>query len=80
MLRHHLKTLSAKVAQETRASGVRARTVTVRARDDNFNTKQASKTLKEGVNADGAVHQMACALLDRIRETKKNRYDYWGSS
>jgi DNA polymerase IV len=54
-----------------RASGLVARTVTVKLRDADFTTRQASRTLTEAVRSDRAVYAVARELLARLRAARR---------
>ena len=54
-----------------RAHGLRARTVTVKLRDSDFTTRQASHTLPEPVESEGAVFAVARNLLDDLRSRRR---------
>lgn len=70
-LRRELLRLVVRAAAEIRKEGVRARRVTVKVRDEDFRTRQASTTLREGISADRAVDQVAVELLDRLRSARR---------
>jgi len=48
-----------------------ARTVTVKLRDADFTTRQASRTLADAVQADRAVYAVARGLLSRLRAARR---------
>lgn len=56
---------------DLRHSGLHARTVTVRIRDADFTTRQASHTLPEPVETDHVVGTVARALLARLRRQRR---------
>lgn len=56
---------------DLREDGLMARTVTVRIRDADFTTRQASRTLAEPVESDRAVYAVARALLDKLRAARR---------
>jgi DNA polymerase-4 len=56
---------------DLRAEGLVARTVTVRLRDADFRTRQASRTLPEPVQSDRAVYAVAKELLARLRGERR---------
>lgn len=66
-----LQRLAGRVAADLRADGLRARTITVKIRDADFVTRQASRTLAEGVESDRAITQVARALLARLRRARR---------
>jgi DNA polymerase IV len=54
-----------------RANGFRARTVTVRLRDGDFTTRQASRTLSLPVESDRAIFRVARELLAELRRRRR---------
>lgn len=58
-------------AASLRGHDLRARTVTVKIRDHDFTTRQASHTLEEAVEADGVVFAVARNLLDELRRRRR---------
>ncbi len=56
---------------DLREGGHMARTVTVKIRDADFTTRQASRTLPEPVLSDRAVYAVARELLDRLRAARR---------
>lgn len=70
-LRRELLRLVVRVAADLRREGLSARTVTVRIRDADFRTRQASRTLGEAVASDRAVHRVALELLDKLRRARR---------
>jgi DNA polymerase-4 len=56
---------------DLRAAGLLARTVTVKLRDTDFTTRQASRTLAEPVSSDRGVNAVATALLGRLRAARR---------
>jgi DNA polymerase-4 len=69
-LRRELLRLSDRAAADLRAQEYRARTISVRIRDRDFKDRRASRTLPRAVSADGAVAQIALALLARLRAAR----------
>jgi DNA polymerase-4 len=63
--------LVVRAAGDLRRSGHRARTVTVRVRDADFTTRQASRTLPEGLETERAIGQVAESLLARLRRARR---------
>ncbi|HEU4631045.1 MAG TPA: DNA polymerase IV [Gemmatimonadaceae bacterium] len=63
--------LVVRAAGDLRRSGYRARTVTVRVRDADFTTRQASRTLPEAIETERAIGQVAEALLARLRRARR---------
>ena len=70
-LSRELLRLAVRVAADIRRQGHRARTVTVKLRDWDFTTRQASQTLAEPVSADRPVLEMAQGLLRRLRRSRR---------
>jgi DNA polymerase-4 len=63
--------LATRVAADLREEGLRARTVTVKLRDADFVTRQASRTLDEPVESDRAVAAVARDLLRKLRRARR---------
>lgn len=70
-LERELLALSTRAAADLRAQGLHARTVTVKLRDGDFRTRQASRTLPEPVDSDRAVYTTARQLLARLRSDRR---------
>jgi DNA polymerase IV len=70
-LRRELRELVRRLGADLRADGLRARTVTVRIRDADFRTRQASRTLDEAVETDRAILEVAAPLLRRLRDERR---------
>ena len=70
-LERELWRLVVRAAGDLRAAGHRARTVTVRVRDADFTTRQASRTLPEAVETDQAIGRVAGELLVRLRKARR---------
>ena len=66
-----LQRLANRAAADLRSDGLTARTVTVRIRDTDFRTRQASRTLDEEIESDRAVHTVARELLVRLRRGRR---------
>jgi DNA polymerase IV len=66
-----LRVLIRRLAADLRSDGVRARTITVRIRDADFRTRQASHTLDEPVETDRGIHAAARPLLARLRRERR---------
>ncbi len=69
-LEQHLRRLVDRATTDLRASGLVARTVTVRLRDADFTDRQASRTVRTGVASDRAVLAIARPLLARLRAAR----------
>lgn len=70
-LERELRRLVDRAAGDLRESGLAARTVTVRLRDADFVTRQASRTLRQPVTTDRAIAPVAHALLARLRGQRR---------
>ena len=71
LLEGELTELIGRAAAELRGEGLTARTVTVRIRDMDFTTRQASRTLDESLSSDRALYTVARALLARLRKARR---------
>jgi len=60
-----------RASADLRDGGLAARTVTVKLRDADFTTRQASRTLSDPVRSDRAVHAVARQLLARLRAARR---------
>lgn len=70
-LERELLVLTARVGADLREAGYRARTITLRMRDADFRTRQASHTLDEPLETDRAIHQVACELLKKLHGARR---------
>ncbi|MGH7448323.1 MAG: Y-family DNA polymerase, partial [Longimicrobiales bacterium] len=70
-LDHRLRILVRRLAADIRADELRARTITVRIRDSDFRTRQASHTVAEAIETDVAIHAVARQLLARLRRERR---------
>lgn len=70
-LERQLLKLAGRVAADLRARGLAGRTITVKLRDADFTTRQASRTLPEPVAADRPIFATARTLLRRLRHTRR---------
>lgn len=70
-LERELLRLVVRAAADLRAEGLTTRTITVKLRDFDFSTRQASRTLDDGVMSDRPIHETARALLRRLRSTRR---------
>jgi DNA polymerase-4 len=66
-----LLSLVDRASTDIRQSGLVARTVTVKLRDADFTTRQASRTLADAVQSDRAVFAVARELLTRLRAARR---------
>ena len=66
-----LLSLADRASADVRESGQVARTVTVKLRDADFTTRQASRTLGDPVQSDRAVYAVARELLTRLRAARR---------
>jgi len=67
-----LLALADRASADLRAGGLAARTVTVKLRDADFTTRQASRTLSDPVQSDRAVYAVARQLLARLRRARRS--------
>jgi DNA polymerase-4 len=63
--------LVVRAAGDVRKAGHRARTITVRVRDADFTTRQASRTLPEAVDTEQAIGRVATELLAKLRRARR---------
>ena len=70
-LARELLALVTRAAADLRADGLTARTVTIRLRDFDFRTRQASRTLDAPVISDRVIWQVSRALLAKLRKTRR---------
>lgn len=70
-LLRELRRLIRRLAGDLRAEDLRARTITVKLRDADFRTRQASRTVGEAVETDRAVYEVARPLLLRLRGERR---------
>jgi DNA polymerase-4 len=70
-LERELLRLVEKVCADLRGDGLRARTVTVKVRDADFVTRQASRTLEEPAESDRAIGDVARDLFRRLRRARR---------
>lgn len=70
-LQTELVRLTARVCRDLRDGGLRARTITVKLRDHDFRTRQASRTLDAPVATERGVLPVATALLARLRAQRR---------
>ena len=66
-----LLALVTRAAADLRADGMTARTITVRIRDHDFRTRQASRTLDTAVISDRVILEVGHALLSRLRAARR---------
>jgi DNA polymerase IV len=71
VLEGELTELIGRAAAELRSEGLTARTVTVRIRDMDFTTRQASRTVEEALSSDRAIFTVARALLRKLRKARR---------
>ena len=71
VLERELLRLAARVSADLRADGHEARTVTVKLRDADFTTRQASRTLDAAIASDRAVYLVARPLLAKLRRDRR---------
>jgi DNA polymerase IV len=71
VLEGELTELIGRAAAELRSDGLTARTITVRIRDMDFTTRQASRTVDEALSSDRAIFPIARALLRKLRKARR---------
>ncbi len=65
-----LRGLAAKTAADMRGDKLAARTVTVKLKDADFTTRLASRTLRDPLESDRAIADVAVALLGKLRDAR----------
>lgn len=70
-LGRELLALVTRAAADLRADGLTARTITVRLRDFDFRTRQASRTLDAPVISDRVIWQVSRTLLVKLRKARR---------
>jgi DNA polymerase-4 len=70
-LERELLALVTRAARDLRADGLSARTITVRIRDHDFRTRQASRTLDAPVISERVILYVAHALFRRVRQARR---------
>jgi len=70
-LERQLQRLTLEVGRALRTRGLRARTVTVKLRDSDFTTRQASRTLSQTLESDRAIFRTAADLLEELRARRR---------
>ena len=71
LLEGELTELVGRAAAELRSEGLTTRTITVRIRDMDFTTRQASRTVGEALSSDRAIYPIARALLHKLRKARR---------
>jgi len=71
LLEGELAELVGRAAAELRSESLTARTITVRIRDTDFTTRQASRTVNEPLESDRALFVVARQLLARLRRARR---------
>ena len=71
LLEGELAELVGRAAAELRNESLTARTVTVRIRDTDFTTRQASRTVDEALESDRALFTVAKQLLAKLRRARR---------
>jgi DNA polymerase IV len=71
LLEGELAELVGRAAAELRSESLTARTVTVRIRDTDFTTRQASRTVEEALESDRALFAVARQLLAKLRRARR---------
>jgi DNA polymerase-4 len=70
-LRRELLALVTRAAYDLRGDGMTARTITVRIRDFDFKTRQASRTLHDPVISDRVILEVARSLFEKLRKARR---------
>jgi DNA polymerase-4 len=70
-LETELLRLVTRLAADMRAGGLRARRLTIKLRDHDFRTRQASRTLPHPIDSDRAAHLVARELLRSLRARRR---------
>ena len=70
-LQTELLALAVRLGHDLRGEGLRARTVTVKLRDADFTTRNASRTIRDGIESDRALYAVARELLGTLRERRR---------
>ena len=70
-LARELLALVTRAATDLRGDGLTARTITVRIRDHDFKTRQASRTLDAPVISDRVILEVSHLLLDKLRRARR---------
>ena len=71
LLEGELTELVGRAAAELRSEGLTTRTITVRIRDNDFTTRQASRTVDEALTSDRALFPIARTLLHKLRKARR---------
>jgi DNA polymerase-4 len=71
LLEGELTELVGRAGAELRREALTARTITVRIRDADFTTRQASRTVDEALESDRALFKVARALLGKLRKARR---------
>ncbi len=71
LLEGELTALVSRAAGDLRDDDLRARTITVRIRDRDFTTRQASRTVDEALESDRAIFLVARELLQKLRKARR---------
>jgi DNA polymerase-4 len=71
LLQGELAELVGRAAAELRSESLTARTITVRIRDTDFTTRQASRTVDEALESDRALFAVARQLLAKLRRARR---------
>jgi DNA polymerase-4 len=65
-----LQRLALRLSADLRAKGLKARTITVKLRDADFTTRQASRTLSSAVSSDSSICDTARKLTAKLRKRR----------
>lgn len=70
-LEAELLALTVRLGADLRTTGLMARTITVKLRDADFTTRQASRTVPEPLETDRALYRVARTLLRKLRRRRR---------
>jgi DNA polymerase-4 len=71
LLEGELTELVGRAGADLRGDGLTTRTITVRVRDADFTTRQASRTVDEALESDKALYTVARELLHKLRKARR---------
>lgn len=70
-LRGELRRLVADASADLRDAALRARTISVKLRDHDFHTRQASRTVRDALESERGIAAIAVALLGKLRGARR---------
>jgi DNA polymerase-4 len=71
VLEGELTEMVGRAAADLRSEALTARTITVKIRDKDFTTRQASRTVDESLESDRAIFAVARELLTKLRKARR---------